>query len=245
MRGAWDSAFVALDQAWAARPSIALARVRATLGATAFFVGATSENVAIEQRRGLAEFRAPPAATSAQRRSLAFVDGTIAYTARRPADLDSARARLRALTGDESAAFLERELGALALDLGGRHAEAGDSLAVIERERGGASSFDYDPVPMIRLAAGRLHASAGRAAAADSLFSYYESGMPSVPVQIMLKATAGLAAFERAKAWDRAGDAARASRFYREFLRLYDLPTQAHRHLVDEATSALARLNRR
>jgi hypothetical protein len=240
MRGAWDSAFVVLDDSWAARPSMGLARVRASLGVMAYFAGVVGEDVARAQRRGLAEFA--PAAAGDRDRLVAFLDGMIAYTARRPADIDSARARLRALAGNESAAYLDRALGAFALDLAGRRAEASDSLGVIERERGGAATFDYDPVAFVRLAGGRWAASAGRVAAADSMLSYYETGVPNVAAQIMLKATAGLAAFERAKAWDTAGDAKRAEGLYREFLRLYDMPPAAHAHLVREARSALARL---
>ena len=126
--------------------------------------------------------------------------------------------------------------------MAGRRAQASDSLGVVERERGGAETFDYDPVAFVRLAGGRWAASAGRVSAADSLLSYYEAAVPNVPAQFMLKATAALAAFERAKAWDSAGDAKRAVGLYREFLRLYDMPPAAHMHLVAEAKSALARL---
>jgi hypothetical protein len=184
----------------------------------------------------------PPTATRERDRLVAFLDGMIAYTARRPAGVDSARARLGALAGDESATYLARALGAFALDLQGRRGEANDTLGVVERERGGATTFEYDPVAFARLAGGRWAASAGRAAAADSLLSYYESGVPNVAAQIMLKATAGLAAFERAKVWDRAGDAKRAAELYRDFVRLYATPPAPHTHLVAEARSALARL---
>jgi hypothetical protein len=64
-----------------------------------------------------------------------------------------------------------------------------------------------------------------------------------VSAQLVLKQTAALAAFERARAWDIAGDADRASRFYREFLRMYDMPVAEHRQYVEEAASALARLS--
>jgi TolB-like protein len=242
MRGTWDSAFVVLDQSWAERPSVGLARVRAALGTLGYFTGAVGEDVAMARRRGLAEYSLPPTAARERDRLVAFLDGMIAYTARRPAGVDSARARLDALAGDASATYLARALGAFALDLAGRRGEASDSLGVVERERGGATTFEYDPVAFVRLAGGRWAASAGRAAAADSLLSYYESGVPNVAAQIMLKATAGLAAFERAKVWDRAGDAKRAAELYRDFVRLYDTPPAPHTHLVAEARSALARL---
>jgi hypothetical protein len=82
-------------------------------------------------------------------------------------------------------------------------------------------------------------------AAADSLLSYYETAATSAPGQVILKATAGVAAFERAKTWEGAGDVRRAAEHYREFLRLYDMAPEPHRYLVQEATSALSRLTRR
>jgi hypothetical protein len=244
MRGAWDSTFVILHGSWAARPSLGLARVRATLGTLAYFTGAVGEDMALANRRGLAEYALPPTEARDRDRLVAFLDGMIAYTARRPAGLDSARARLGAFTGDTSATYLARALGAFALDLAGHRAEANDSLGVVERERGGGRTYDYDPVPFMRLAGGRWAAEAGRAAAADSLLSYYEAGAPNVTTQMVLKATAGLAAYERAKAWEGANNAKRAAGLYREFIRLYDTPPSTHTHLVAEARSALARLAR-
>jgi hypothetical protein len=89
------------------------------------------------------------------------------------------------------------------------HAGRTGHVGVVERERGGATTFDYDPVAFVRLAGGRWAGSAGRAAAADSLLSYYESGVPNVTAQIMLKATAGLAAFQRRRGMVRATRSAR------------------------------------
>jgi len=241
MRGEWDSAFAVLDRAWADRPTAALARVRATFGVMAYFTGAVDTATAFAQRRGLAEYEGSAAAMAAGQRVLAFLDGIIAYTSGQPTGLEAARAQLRNMTGDESAGYLERQLGAFRLDLDERRAEAADSLTVIEWQRGGAGTFDYEPVAFIRLAAGRWKAMGGHPASADTLLSYYESAIPSVLGQFVLKATAGLSAFERAKAWDRAGDATRATRFYREFLRMYDLAPDSHRYLVEEARSSLTR----
>jgi TolB-like protein len=243
MRGAWDSAFTVLDAAWAERQTAGLARVRATLGALAYFTGGADIEVALAQRQGLAEFQGAPATMAAGQRLLAFLDGMIAYTAERPDDLSAARTRLQNLSGsDESAEYLERQLGAFQLDLAGQRAEASDSLTSVEWERGGGSSYDYEPVPFIRLAAGRWKGESRRAASADSLLSFYESGIPNVPAQFVLKAAGALAAYERARAWDRAGDGDRAARFYEEFLRLYDMPPAPHRYYLEEATSSLIRV---
>jgi hypothetical protein len=44
---------------------------------------------------------------------------------------------------------------------------------------------------------------------------------------------------------DGQGDTAAARHHYEDFLLRYDRPVQAHRHLVDEALAALARLSGR
>jgi serine/threonine-protein kinase len=242
MRGAWDSALVSFDRLFAERPAAAIAGARYVAGTMAFWTGALDRDAALGRRAGLAQFAGPEADRAAVNRVLAFLDGIVAHAEQRQAGIDSARTALRLLEGDEAAAWLERSLAAFQLDLDGNAIAAADSLLAIERERGAGVAFDYSPVPFIRLAAGRIKADAGQAAVADSLLNYYESGVPSVTSQFVLKQTAALAAFERGRAWDRAGDSVRAVRFYREFLRLYDLPPPQHQPYIEEAASALVRL---
>jgi hypothetical protein len=243
MRGAWDSALVSFDRLYAERPAPAIAGARYATAAMAWWTGALDRRAPLDRRADLARYAGPDPNQAAVNRVLAFLDGVVAHADRSPAGIDGARDALRVMRGNRPAEFLERALAAFRLDLDGNGSAAADSLLAIERQRGGEGAFDYYPVPFIRLAAGRFKADAGEAAAADSLLSYYETAVATVSAQLVLKQTAALAAFERARAWDIAGDADRASRFYREFLRMYDMPVAEHRQYVEEAASALARLS--
>jgi hypothetical protein len=49
---------------------------------------------------------------------------------------------------------------------------------------------------------------------------------------------------ERARISEAKGQVNVARQYYREFLRRYDMPAPRHRHLVDEAKLALARLEK-
>jgi serine/threonine protein kinase len=242
MRGAWDSALVSFDRLYGERQNVSIAGARFAAGVMAYWTGALDRDAAATRRQDLAQHGGPEGNVAANR-WLAFLDGVFAHAEQRASGIEAARAALRTLEGDESAAWLERALTAFQLDLSGNGTEAADSLLAIERQRGRGIRFDYFPVPFIRLAAGRLKADQGDAAAADSLLSYYESGVASVTTQLVLKQTAALAAFERGRAWDRAGFKDRAARYYREFIRMYDTPPARHRPYVEEAASALARLS--
>ncbi len=243
MRGAWDSALVASDRAYAERPVLPVAGARLALGVMGYWTGALDRDAALARRGELMGYAGPEGGSPAAVRLSAFLDGVVAYADQRPAGIDSARATLRGVPGDEAAAWLERALAAFRLELGGDAAAAADSLLGIERHRGDGALFDYFPVPFIRLAAGRLMADQGRAATADTLLSYYQTAIASVPSQLVLKQSAALATLERARAWDRAGDTVRAARFYREFLRMYDMPPVRHQAYIDEAESVLASLS--
>lgn len=70
-----------------------------------------------------------------------------------------------------------------------------------------------------------------------------ESGIAIVTVQLVLKQSAPFAALERARAWDHVGDTARAVHFYRDFLRMYDMPPEQHAPYIREAESAIVRLS--
>ena len=58
-------------------------------------------------------------------------------------------------------------------------------------------------------------------------------------------ALAGLANLERGRVADARGQREAALHHYREFLRRYDMPVAAHRHLVTEAEAAVRRLEGR
>ena len=48
---------------------------------------------------------------------------------------------------------------------------------------------------------------------------------------------------QRARVEEALGRRVNAVKYYEEFLHLYDMPTERHRHLVAEAEAALARLS--
>ena len=56
---------------------------------------------------------------------------------------------------------------------------------------------------------------------------------------------AGLAYLERARLLEALGQRELALAAYEQFLRRYDMPLPAHRHLVEGARAAVARLERR
>jgi hypothetical protein len=245
MRGAWDSALATIDRRYAASRTLPIAVERASLGTLAYWMGASGRDAAVSRREGLASLvNASPAgpATSNASVALAFFDGLVAYIDRRGEDLDSARAALEGIPGVESSGILARELGAFRMELNGQRTAAADSLVRLEWERGGARTFLYFPTPFVRLAAGRWKGESGEAATADSLLRYYEMQTLGVVPVTNSRSTAGLAALERARAWDRAGDHTRAARYYRDFLRRYDMAPPEHRQYVTEAEAALARL---
>ncbi len=56
-------------------------------------------------------------------------------------------------------------------------------------------------------------------------------------------AVSGLGFLQRARIEEARGDREPARRHYQEFLRRYDIPTPLHRHLVEEAVTALRQLS--
>jgi hypothetical protein len=92
-----------------------------------------------------------------------------------------------------------------------------------------------------RLAATRWLVALGDTAQAARLLTYCEAQITGAdyPLTVVL---AGWTYLERAKIEDLRGHAGAAQEFYRQFLRRYDLPVAAHRHLVDDARVALSGL---
>jgi hypothetical protein len=71
----------------------------------------------------------------------------------------------------------------------------------------------------------------------DAVFQLSQTATFAIPLTPLFE-------LARARIADRRAPAATAAIHYREFLRAYDLPVPAHRHLVEEARSALRRLER-
>jgi hypothetical protein len=119
----------------------------------------------------------------------------------------------------------------------------------LERDRAerGLSRFASDQHPFLtvvnRLAAGRWLREHGRPGDAARILTWHEAVV--VPLRTTRQAFAvaeGLAYLERARAAESLGQVDLARDYYQRFLRYYDAPVAAHRHLVDDANRALVRL---
>ena len=93
-----------------------------------------------------------------------------------------------------------------------------------------------------RLAAARWLGASGDADQAFRLLSAVDGPYLIHPGTAYIIMLSGLVDLERGRIEERLGHDDLARKYYREFLRIYDRPAAGHRHLVDEATAALARL---
>jgi serine/threonine protein kinase/tetratricopeptide (TPR) repeat protein len=243
-RGSWDSALVVLDQ-YVGGPgesdSLALlSRYRlATIGA---WVGALPVADAVTRRDDAR--RVVPGLGSSARAELALVDGILAVTQRDRRALADARRAAQA-SGDSITGDLDQALAAFDRFLAGETRQAGKALAAIEWRR----AEDYYPydfsrvlMPVSRLAASEWLLASGDTATSARLLTWIEADInrPSGVGTYLLE---GLAELARARIEDALGHSALAQAHYRQFLTRYDMPIPAHRHLVEEATDALARLS--
>jgi serine/threonine protein kinase len=245
-RGSWDSALVVLDQ-YVEGPgesdSLALlGRYRlATIGA---WVGALPAAEAVTRRDDAR--RVVPGLGSSTRAELALVDGILAVTQRDRRALAEARRAAQA-SGDSIAGVLDQALAAFDRFLAGDTRQAGKALSAIEwRQAEGYYPYDFSRVlmPVSRLAASEWLLASGDTATSARLLTWVEADVarPSGVGTFLLE---GLAELQRARIEDARGHPALAQAHYRQFLTRYDMPMPAHRHLVEEATAALARLSGR
>jgi hypothetical protein len=245
-RGSWDSALVVMDQ-YVGGPgeSDSLARLSryrlATIGA---WVGALPAPEAVTRRDDAR--RVVPGLGASARAELALVDGILAVTQRdRPALADARRAAQA--SGDSNTAVLDQALAAFDRFLAGDTRQAGKALAAIEWQQ----ADDYYPhdfsrvlMPVSRLAASEWLLASGDTATSARLLTWVEADIPRYS-NVGTALLEGLAELQRARIEDAQGHQALAQAHYRRFLTRYDMPVPAHRHLVAEASEALARLSGR
>jgi hypothetical protein len=248
-RGAWTGALATLDQivATTSDPTWPLYRYR--LAVVAAWLGALDPSLATAQRAAVTEVR--DQLQPGSRAELAWLDGLLAVSRNDPQALAAAR---RSLIGTDSmtARFLDRSLGAFTFALIGRRSQAADSLTALEHERAesGWSRRRSDSHPFLtavnRLAAARWLVERGDAAAAERLLTWHQAVL--FPMRETRQANVTiepLAYLEQARVAEALGRDDDARTYYQRFLWRYDLPTDSHRHLVDEARTALVRLGRR
>jgi tRNA A-37 threonylcarbamoyl transferase component Bud32/TolB-like protein len=238
-RGAWDSALVAMDQYAAAAQD-----ERALLEAYGYAVIGSWLGAVPFEEAGRRRAAAASASVSAEARAdLAWLDGIAAAARRDARALGSARAGLRG-TGAATVGELDASLAAFEQDLAGDRRSASARLVALEWRRAEqpdrAAPTAY-LTAIDRLAASRWLVALGDTAQAARLLTYCEAQIPGpeYPVDVVL---AGLTYFERARVEDLRGHAGAARELYDQFLRRYDMPVAAHRHLVDDAKAALSRL---
>jgi tRNA A-37 threonylcarbamoyl transferase component Bud32/tetratricopeptide (TPR) repeat protein len=249
-RGAWDSALVALERYVQRAPGDSAALGAYRLAAVGAWLGAVQP--------GAAERWQPEATAVAQagrdvhRAELAWLDGILAVARRDTAALRSARERIVASRDAER--FLVRSLAALELGLAGERARAADTLVTLEWDVA-FEGFEGSWVETLRLyafahvvnrlTAGRWLLEEGDTTGAAKLLMWHETFLP-IGARAANRANnvvAGLAYLERARIEEVLGRSELARDYYEQFLRRYDTPVEAHRHLVEEAGAALARLS--
>jgi hypothetical protein len=186
---------------------------------------------------------------------MAWLDGMLAVTLHDKPALAAARVALTQ-SADSAWPVLDRSLAAFGLELAGARGRAADSLAAIEWQR-------LDPPPgslarrlgalrshpfltgVNRLAAATWLLQKGDTAQAVRLLHWHEVRV-WFPEPLAADAVlAGLAYLQLGRIEEARGNAELATFYYGQFLRRYDRPVAAHRHLVDEARTALARLEGR
>jgi hypothetical protein len=181
-----------------------------------------------------------------ERTEIAWLDGVAAVGRNDRAALHQALIAVRD-TADPDADRL-----AVSLELLGRVREGGrgtaDSLALLA-EDGADRPWDfstYHPLfgALLNLEAGRLLLQHGDTTRATRLLVWPAAAIWS-HVARLGGALAGLANLERGRVAEAQGQREEALHRYREFLRRYDLPVAAHRHLVAEAEGAVRRLEGR
>ena len=238
-RGAWDSALVVLDgyrEVEGGNEDPIGAYRLASLGT--FFDALDSTND-VELRRGAMGAATTPEDTA----EVIWLSGVAAISTD---DVESARAardQLRSL-GARSAVHLTRGLDALLIDVDGSRQDAIAELQSLVVSTGDSGmQFRYPSFdPVVRTQLSQWHLEAGNAEEAAEPLLWIESAFNNGPVYRVTQTVASLVYLQRARVEEARGRTERAIRFYREFLQRYDMPVERHRHLVEEAESALARL---
>ncbi len=242
-RGAWDSALIAMDQSVKSSGEVDSAgplRVYrlAMLGA---WLGALRPDEA-------ADYRAPALKAAGElgaeeRAEAAWLDGMLAVLRRDRRALATAREVARS-SEDSNAAVLDHSLAAFDLYLAGATRQAAEAMAALEwqqAEHWYPHNFRYPAVmPIDRLAAAEWLLATGDTTQAARLLTWVDADFGGSSLTAVVR---GLAELERARIEDARDHPDLARAHYQQFLMLYDMPMLPHRHLVEEANAALARLS--
>jgi tetratricopeptide (TPR) repeat protein len=233
-RGAWDSAAVAMEEyvGWSRDPNAPVKAYR--MAVYGVWMGALDVEVAREARdavtsavENLPDFFAA---------EVLFLDGVLAASQQ---DGSGIQRTLRELEGLETIAA-ERFRGALSafqMALRGNTAEAGQQLAAQELQ-GSLPTLR----PIARLAAADWLMQAGNTREAERLLRWHEALSTNGLANVLDRAFEAVARLQRGRVAEAEGRLDDAAEFYTQFLQMYDMPTERHQHLREEAEAALARL---
>jgi serine/threonine-protein kinase len=252
-RGAWDSAMAAVDLFAVTagnRNYGALDRYR--LAVVGSWLEALDVGVPLE-RRGPAIRGARSLGASASAEA-AWLDGILAAT---QGDLEAVRAAQREVeaSGSQFSPWLHRSLDAFGAELSGDRSDAAHSLASLEREIAESLALPESPsrrllrrehpylTSLNRFAAVNWLTEVGDTTEATWLLAWPEARWEPEIGRMADAALAGLAFLQRGRIEEARGNSEFAKRSFEEFLERYDMPVESHRHLVDEAQAALARLS--
>ena len=173
-----------------------------------------------------------------------WMRGALAALRRDTVTLGAASASLSRLAADTAARiprYLSRELRAFAAETHGDKASAADSLMTVELDiaENDAPAF---PTAIARSTASRWLQSLGRNEDAAKLLVWHEGIVPNRSFWSAMLMFQPLVLLDRGRLAEARGEFADARRFYGEFLERFDMPMPAHKPLVAEARTALARL---
>jgi TolB-like protein len=253
-RGAWDSGLVAIHEAVRAEPRAPSERGptalteygMAVLGA---WLGTLPASEAVVRRApaqalvgGLEEGPGKRESLS----ELAWLDGVLGFTQQDRTAVERARERARR-SGYPYSGIIDTSLAAFSKALSGNRAGAGRDLAALEWRcvnRWDCGGTVTPNIAIHRLVAARWLLEDGDTAQAGRLLTWHEAES-SLLESSFTYAVSPLAYLLLARIEDAQGDTRSASEHYQQFLRRYDMPMPAQRHLVDEARAALSRLSGR
>ena len=233
-RGAWDSTAVAIEE-YARRSRDPIAPVHAyRMAVYGVWLGALDFEVASEAREAVAG--AVEGLIDRYATEVPFLDGVLAASQQ---DDDGIERALRELDGLETAqaAWFRGALSAFQIALQGNTAEAGRQLAAQELR----GSFGFIR-PLTRLAAADWLMQAGETREAERLLRWHEAVTTNGESAAYNGTFEAVARLQRGRVAEADGRLNDAAEFYSQFLQLYDMPTERHQHLRDEAEAALERI---
>ncbi|HEX5004295.1 MAG TPA: BTAD domain-containing putative transcriptional regulator [Gemmatimonadales bacterium] len=241
-RGAWDSALATTDRYVAETPLAEAALFRYELAVIGAWLGGVQPGEADRRRATVAQAASDLAVDA--RGELAWLDGVLAASQGDTAGIERARQRVRGMP-EPMGGWLDRSLLGLALELQGARAASVATLAKVEGERIDVQPYERSNFWQPYLTAvNRMGLSRGLAALGDSVgalrqLRWVDGHLQVSTLERARSAMTGMVDLERARLESATGQAALAGGHYRQFLRRYDLPVPAHRHLVVEARAAL------